>query len=429
MLELPESWRALVSLVVAAAMLTTMGSAYAISSWNAQLKELLSLDQSQITAVNSSISFGLYLAILPGIFYDRYGVRATVAVAAALLPLFFASAYAQAVATAPGKASAPLLVFTFFAVGLLTQFACMVCIAANEGNFGSARRGTVLGFLFSCFSGGGAVFAFVFKAFFDHHVADYFFFLAVTSLVVCGLGVLLLYTSDDWSYHHHDPSSKDIHDATHPLLLPSSNNPTGLALVRDRRFWALFFPTLVGVGSGLFINGNLAFIVQSRRGDVAVVPTLVSLFSVCNVGGRLAIGAISDAFVGVLSRGHFLSIGLAAMAFAQLSFLWGTPASLYLSVPLAGLAEGFLFPTYSILTRELFGAKHFGKNFGYMTLANAIGFPLVLGPLGNYLYHLAATVDPATGMETCVGPACFNPMFVVCAALNGAALLGSWHLH
>ncbi|RHY82618.1 hypothetical protein DYB26_008769 [Aphanomyces astaci] len=102
--------------------------------------------------------------------------------------------------------------------------------------------------------------------------------------------------------------------------------------------------------------------------------------------------------------------------------------SLYVSVAAAGIAEGCLFPTYSVLTRELFGAAHFGKKFGYMTFANAIGFPLILGPLASALYHVTATTSPS-GVEICQGHSCFNPTFLICAALNAVSLCGSVQLH
>ncbi|RHZ31222.1 hypothetical protein DYB37_006116 [Aphanomyces astaci] len=429
--RLTARWRARLSLAVSSCLMLCVGSSYAISAWNSQLKELLSLDQSQITTVNSSLSFGLYLALLPGIFYDLYGARATTAVAGVLMPILFLSAYAQSSTTASssnGPPSVALLAITFGLIGLLSQFAGIACITANEGNFGAAHRGKVLGFLFSCFSAGGAVFAYIYRTYFDQRVADYFMFMAGLTVVVCALGAVFIHANPTKTTSH-PPSSES--ESLLPTTKPSSSSSasiTGFTLLRDSRFWYLFVPTMIGVGSGLLVNANLAFIVQARLGSPALVPTLVSVFSICNVGGRVTIGWVSDASVGILSRGHFLSGGLALMAAAHLSFLWGSLDSLYVSVAAAGIAEGCLFPTYSVLTRELFGAAHFGKNFGYMTLANAIGFPLILGPLASALYHVTATSSPS-GVEICQGPSCFNPTFLICAALNAVSLCGSVQLH
>ncbi|RHY30557.1 hypothetical protein DYB32_004217 [Aphanomyces invadans] len=415
----------------------TIGSSYAISAWNSQLKEVLSLDQSQITTVNSSLSFGLYLAFLPGIFYDLYGARATSAVAGVLMPLLYLSACAQSSPrlSTSDSPSVVLLAITFGLIGLTSQFAGIACITANEGNFGAAHRGKVLGFLFSCFSAGGAVFAYVYRMFFDERVADYFMFMAALTLVMCALGAIFIH-ADDLERAPHTryvaPESQCLlpskEQQTHHVN-SSVTSITGWTMLTDGRFWCLFVPTMIGVGSGLLVNTNLAFIVQARVGSPALLPSLVSLFSICNVGGRVAVGWISDSYVGILSRGHFLSGGLAVMAAAHLSFLWGSVASLYVSVAAAGIAEGCLFPTYSVLTRELFGAPHFGKNFGYMTFANAIGFPLILGPLASSIYHMSATTSPSSGVEICHGPSCFNPTFLVCAALNVVSLLGSIQLH
>ncbi|KAG9410456.1 hypothetical protein AC1031_018496 [Aphanomyces cochlioides] len=408
-MEYPK-WRAATSLAVGGAVMLSIGSSYAISSWNAQLKDLLSLDQSQITTVNSSLSFGLYLAFIPGIFNDHYGVRATTIVATMLLPLLYFLAYLQASSILSG--SVWLLALTFGLLGLVSQFAGMACITSSEGNYGASHRGKVLGFVLSCFGAGGAVFAFIYHTFFDHHVASFFVFMAILSVVVCSFGVVFLLPN-----RHHD----SVTGEDQPLLSPTIDM-TGVALVSDKRFWLLFVPTMIGIGSGLLVNANLAFIVEARHGSATSVPILIALFSICNVSSRLIVGAASDASADIVHRGHYMSSGLLAMAGAYLSFLWGTPLSLFFSVPLAGIAEGCLFPTYTALTRELFGARHFGKNFGYMTLANAVGFPLLLGPFASYVYHGAATIDPVSGIEKCVGPSCFNPTFLAVAAANAAAV-------
>ncbi|KDO18083.1 hypothetical protein SPRG_16411 [Saprolegnia parasitica CBS 223.65] len=384
---LPRRVRAGLSLAAGCLIMTSIGAGYAISAWNAQLKAYLQMDQSQIAF--------------------------TIVVGTILLPLL----YALLSMLTAAKSSPLALALALGCIGLSSQFAGIVSLGANEGLYGERHRGLVLGLLLSCFSAGGAVFSLLYKTFFNDHVAAYFSFMSAETLLVCGLGVLLLLPHDDEvAKHEYAAIDADV-------------NVTGWALTKDVRFWYLFFAVLIGVGSGLFVMANLAFLLESAGGAPDAVAPYVSLFSLCNLVGRLVVGHLSDTYLATWTRASFLGLGLAMTMLGQVLFVLAPLGWFFVPVAVGGIAEGFLFPTYTVLTRELFGAKYFGENFGAMTLANAIGFPLLLGPLSSRLYRIASALDPTSGAEVCVGRHCFFWLFAIAFGLNGLGLYCAYKLH
>ena len=109
---------------------------------------------------------------------------------------------------------------------------------------------------------------------------------------------------------------------------------------------------------------------------------------------------------------------------AQLVFIVIPPTFLWIPISLSGIAEGGVFSTFPVLVFELFGAKHYGKNFGYISIANAIGYPLVLQPLSTLIYNYNATSDDGI----CSGNSCFDAIFGISAIACLASLYGSFKL-
>ncbi|KAG6624010.1 Major Facilitator Superfamily (MFS) [Phytophthora cinnamomi] len=98
-------------------------------------------------------------------------------------------------------------------------------------------------------------------------------------------------------------------------------------------------------------------------------------------------------------------------------------AFLVVPITLAGIADGVMFAAFPVLTREAFGARHFGKNFGLMSVANALGFPLFYSPVGSFVYSLSA--ERVDGVQKCIGDECFRPVFLLVVALSVVSLAAS----
>ncbi|KDO35367.1 hypothetical protein SPRG_00216 [Saprolegnia parasitica CBS 223.65] len=406
--------RRVLSVVAGVIIYASLGSSYSISAWNGQLKETLNMTQPDIAFVSSCYSFGMYNTIWAGFFHDRFGTRLSMLVALTLLTLCYAlAAYLAARPHLPTW----YIALCFGGVGQAGGFAIVAGLAANEGIYGNRHRGAIVGLLLAAYSAGGAIFALVYHGAYDHDVAGFFGFMSIEHALMGLLGLALLVP----------PVRRraSLKDEAIPLLLPETGGRdiTLLALLRDERFWLLFVPVMIGVGSALFVLNNIAFVLQSYGASTDLVPAYVSIFSICNMAGRLGMGVLSDKFGASHSRAWFLSLGVLAMALTQVLFL--VLPTQYVVVPIlcAGLAEGCIYAMFPVVTRELFGPTHFGKNFGLISLANAVGFPLLLGPLASVLYKWAANGD-----ATCLGARCFAPMFGVSFALCLLALAASVRL-
>ncbi|KAF0698976.1 Aste57867_10427 [Aphanomyces stellatus] len=404
-----ESWRKATSVAVGTLMLFALGSAYAISAWNTQLKAALGMTQAEISAVASCFTFGQYSMFFGGLLCDRFGVRVAIVVAAVLATGSYWVAAALVTSTAPPWT----LAATFIVVGLGHAFPCIAVFAANEGIYGRTHRGKVFGLMSGSYSAGGAVVAYVYTAWFDHRVDAYFTFMGWSLLVASVLCMAFL-----------GPQTDDamLHDEATTLIDPSNDddttpNVTLVVLLHTRQFWHLFVAMLCGVGVPLFVLNNLSFVVESNGGDLAHVPSLVLAFSLANLVGRFTMAPLSDGFLHVVPRHRFLAGSIAFVGLVQVLFVVCPIDALVVPVVLTGFGEGCVFGIVPVVTRELFGPRHFGKNYGLVSLANAVGFPLVLGPLSTALYRMQL----GPGTQTCLGSACFAPMFGIAAAVCGIA--------
>ncbi|RHZ29108.1 hypothetical protein DYB31_000868 [Aphanomyces astaci] len=412
-------WRHAASVAVGTLILFSVGSAYVISAWNNEMKDMLGMTQVEIAAVGSCFTFGQFNLIWVGIFYDHFGARYSFLVSATFLATFYWTA--AWLTTAP-LAPHWMMAATFACIGFSHAFPTLSAIAATEGLYGDAHRGKIMGLLAGSYSGGGAAFAYIYHAWFDPHVGDFFTFMGWELSVLCLLGAVFIQSSS----HLDKPQSPTVDEET-PLELKGKleHNITLWPLLQTAQFWHLFVVVLVGVGSPLFVMNNLSFLVESYGGDAAHVPTLVQLFSLFNLVGRFAMGAISDAWLPTVPRTHFLTASVVLVGLVQLSFVVCPVEYLVVPVVLTGVGEGCVFGLFPVLTRELFGPRHFGKNYGLVSLANAVGFPLVLGPLSSALYRWQL----APGTEKCFGSSCFTPMFLFTAGLSLVATFSSTRLH
>lgn len=456
-----ERARRYVSVGAGVLLMAAVGSNHAISAWNAQLKSELHYSQADISFVCSMASFGAYFSVTPGYVFDQIGAHKSVLCGALLLCSIYLGLCA-------GIENHPTLMhpigvgIAFAVMGQASNFGVFAALGPNEGLFGDKHRGKIMALELAAFSAGGALFALLYHRFFDGNVPGYFQFMALLMLVVFVFSWFALYREsddDDAANHGHhmtameefmppaiecsSSSSEDVeiadkekqqleaqsahhHKHHHHHTLMQTEDITGRALLADSRFWLLFATVFILVGSSLFVMANIAFIVESRSGPMDQVPLMVALFSIGNCGGRLGGGIVSDHVLAHCPRVYFVSLAAVLVAVTHTLFIVLPPSLLVLPITLAGVADGVMFAAFPVLTRETFGARHFGKNFGMMSVANAIGFPLFYNPLGSLVYRWSAAATAASdGVATCIGDACFRPIFLLVIALSGVAFAAS----
>jgi MFS family permease len=438
-----------VSLFAGVMIMMGVGSFYALSAWNAQLKTFLHFTQGEISLISSMASFGAYLSICPGFVFDRMGMKRSIFWGGVILAFIYLILY-EAITEYPQSVTPMGIGLCLAAVGQASCFGIFSSMVSNEGLFGKRHRGKIMSLLASAYSGGGAFFGFVYHHEFDKNVGGYFRFMAIFLLLVCLFGWLTLYEDIHRNENQTDATLKKINieeeedvDENMTMLVVSAeaisgeydHHPhggphipevTGMEMLSDARFWLLFFPVLILIGAGLFIMSNISFIVEALDGPMDQVPMMIALFSAGNMISRIVTGAVSDHFLDQCPRAYFAALSAICTALTQIVFLILPPIWLIVPVTLAGIAEGIMFGTFPVIIRESFGIQHYGKNYGFISLANAIGFPLFLSPIASFFYHLSSvTID---GVEKCFGMVCFQPVFLLVICLCIIAFMCSLKL-
>jgi len=119
-------------------------------------------------------------------------------------------------------------------------------------------------------------------------------------------------------------------------------------------FYILWFIFFIGAGVGLMVIGSVAGMAKRSMGELAFL--VVAILAIGNAGGRVIAGILSDR----IGRSYTLVATF-------IGFNYGTNLS--------------LFPSY---TKDLWGMKNFGINYGIVFTAWGVG-GFVLGRLSQML--------------------------------------------
>lgn len=115
------------------------------------------------------------------------------------------------------------------------------------------------------------------------------------------------------------------------------------------------------------------------------------------------------------------------MIITYLLFASAIDGILYAATALLGICYGVQFSIMIPTVSELFGLKHFGLFYNFMSLGNPLGAFLFSGLLAGYVYDNEAAKQQVPNLLSnssisCLGPNCFRLTFLV---LAGACGLGS----
>ncbi|XP_022728806.1 protein NUCLEAR FUSION DEFECTIVE 4-like [Durio zibethinus] len=177
-------------------------------------------------------------------------------------------------------------------------------------------------------------------------------------------------------------------------------------------FWLLFLVYFAGVGSGATVLNNLAQIGIAQ--GVENTTILLSLFSFCNFIGRLGGGAVSEHFVRskTVPRTLWMTCAQIVMGITYLLFASAIDGTLYAATALLGICYGVQFSIMIPTVSELFGLKHFGIFYNFMSLGNPLGAFLFSGLLAGYIYDTEAAKQYGLNLigssVSCIGPNYFE---------------------
>ncbi|KAH9316721.1 hypothetical protein KI387_025348 [Taxus chinensis] len=155
-------------------------------------------------------------------------------------------------------------------------------------------------------------------------------------------------------------------------------------------FWLLFFSFLCGVGSGVTAINNMGQLAEAQ--GYSDVSMFISLIGVWNFLGRLGGGALSECFVRAkgIPRTIWMATAQGLMLIAHLLFASAIPGSLHAGSAILGICYGAQFTVMVPTASELFGLKHFGIIFNFITLGDPLGSFLFSGWLAGTLYDREA---------------------------------------
>ncbi|KAA8522939.1 hypothetical protein F0562_009362 [Nyssa sinensis] len=195
-------------------------------------------------------------------------------------------------------------------------------------------------------------------------------------------------------------------DKTEPLLTPSSST-SNLGSFHESDSGSELVP-------GVTVLNNLAQIGIAQ--GVHDTTILLSLFSFCNFVGRLSGGIVSEHFVRskTIPRTIWMTCSQVIMIVTYLLFASAIDGTLYAATALLGICYGVQFSIMVPTASELFGLKHFGIIYNFMSLGNPLGAFLFSSLIAGYLYDNEAAKQHSV---SCVGPNCFRLTFLALACV------------
>lgn len=178
-------------------------------------------------------------------------------------------------------------------------------------------------------------------------------------------------------------------------------------IMKKGDFYILWFIYFIGAGAGLMVIGSVAGMAKRSMGELAFL--VVAILAIGNAGGRIIAGVLSDR----IGRSYTLIIMLlfqAVLMFAAIPVFGAektSPVFLVLIATFIGFNYGTnlsLFPSY---TKDLWGLKNFGINYGIVFTAWGVG-GFVMGRLSQMLKATTGTFNTsfiAAGILLIIGAA------------------------
>lgn len=211
------------------------------------------------------------------------------------------------------------------------------------------------------------------------------FFGVAFLIVVCGLAMLLV--NPPAGYVPEGASANAI------VTGPSGNakmDAMPSEMMKTRAFYTIWFIYFIGAGAGLMVIGSVAGMAKRSMGELAFV--VVAILAVGNAGGRIIAGILSD------------KIGRRATLMIMLSF---QTILMLIAIPIVGAEKssavlllllatfiGFNYGTnlslFPSLTKDIWGLKNFGINYGIVFTAWGVG-GFVMGRLSQMLVTYTGT--------------------------------------
>ena len=158
----------------------------------------------------------------------------------------------------------------------------------------------------------------------------------------------------------------------------ANDDKTPSQLLKTAKFYTLWTCFFIGAGAGLMVIGSAKGLAKASMGEMAFL--VVAIMSIGNAAGRIVAGVVSDK----IGRANTLMIMLvfqATLMFLAIPVIDGTynnPLAMPLLVTFMVFNYGTNLSLFPSFAKDLWGAKHFGMNYGILFSAWGVGaFALV----------------------------------------------------
>jgi nitrate/nitrite transporter NarK len=166
-------------------------------------------------------------------------------------------------------------------------------------------------------------------------------------------------------------------------------------VLKKTEFYLLWFIYFCGAGAGLMVVSKMAVIAKEAPFNLALGFILVAVLAVGNGGGRILAGIASDR----IGRLRTLQICFVLQAILLVVIATATPGGIVANAVILGIIAAIVGGNYGAnlavfpaISKDRWGLKNFGANYGFLFTAWGIG--------GFVMSQIIGRVHDATGTFT-----------------------------
>lgn len=400
-------------MIVVGAVLVQMalGSIYAFSAFNVAtggLPQTLSSDPtnpaSLMKASNLALlgifavslaGFGLNV-LTGGAIQDKRGPRNTAILGGILYAVSYVIA-SVSVGSTTTSGSIPMMYVAYALLGIGVGIGYSAPLAACLKWFPD-KRGLIAGIAVAGFGAGSLIFAQVAKLIINTSgISTAYLILGVIFLIMVVAGAMLLvnppkgYVPAGW-----DPTKQKKN-------IMCKKDFTWREMCKTRSFINLWIMFALSATAGLMMIGNVSGLATFLGGiEVGTIATIVGIIAIFNAIGRIAWGFVSDKR-GRINAMKIMFLTQAIVLFISAGYMAMKPTdgginaiALTTMASLIGFCFGGNFALFAPCTADYFGTTHYGRCYGLVFTAYAVGgvlgaiIPgLLSGDPSSYVYVFA----------------------------------------
>lgn len=184
----------------------------------------------------------------------------------------------------------------------------------------------------------------------------------------------------------HTPAEARAVAARHPQI-PQHDEPHGpgctMRLLKTRQFWLLWLQYFIGAGAGLMVIGSISGMAKLSMGESAFLA--VAILALGNASGRILAGVLSDRFGRERVLAGVFLLQAALMFAAAFGIPSASPWFIVCLATLIGFNYGANLSLFPAMTKDAWGLRNFGANYGLLFTAWGMG-GFVMSKLSEMLH-------------------------------------------